>query len=124
MDFLQPATAHAFALYAAAAGGFTMLGLARDSWAGPWQPAGRDAWLAPLGLAALAASFGTGAPHTLRLLAGALLLTGLAILALSSRRADRPSPGRQVGVSFAWAAIVTSLVSALFLAPAASDMAT
>jgi uncharacterized membrane protein YecN with MAPEG domain len=124
MDFLQPATAQAFALYAAGAGGFTMLGLARDAWSGQFQPAGRDAWLAPLGLAALAASFGAGADASVRLMAGALLLTGLAILALSSRRADRPSPGRQVGVSFSWAAIVTSLVSALFFVPAASDMAT
>jgi len=120
MEFLQGATAPAFALTAAIAGAFTALGLARDAQRRISAGGGREALIAPLGLIALALAFSAGAGAKLRLLAGALLLTSLALLALASRR-DRNAPGRRVGLALGWAAIAIGFAGAFLPDEAAPD---
>ncbi len=111
MDFLQGATGPAFALTAGLAGLFAAVGLARDSQHRIAAGGGREALIAPLGLMALAAAYAIGASLQLRLLAGALLLTSLALLAFASRR-ERAAPGRRVGLAFGWAAIAIGFAGA------------
>ncbi len=120
MDFLQGATAPAFALTAGLAGALAAIGLARDAERRIAAGGGREALIAPLGLMALAAAFATGAGQQLRLLAGALLLTGLALMALASRR-DRAAPGRRIGLALGWAAIVIGFAGAFLPAASAPD---
>ena len=120
MDFLQGATAPAFALTAGLAGALAAIGLARDAERRIAAGGGREALIAPLGLMALAAAFATGAGQQLRLLAGALLLTGLALMALASRR-DRAAPGRRIGLALGWAAIAIGFAGAFLPAASAPD---
>ena len=120
MDFLQGATAPAFALTAGLAGALTAIGLARDAERRIAAGGGREALIAPLGLMALAAAFAAGAGQQIRLLAGALLLTGLALMALASRR-DRAAPGRRIGLALAWTAIVIGFAGAFLPAASAPD---
>lgn len=120
MEFLQGATAPAFALTAGLAGAFTAVGLARDAQRRIAGGGGREALIAPLGLMALAAAFAAGAGQQLRLLAGGLLLTSLALLALASRR-DHAAPGRRIGLALGWAAIAIGLAGAFLPASSAPD---
>jgi uncharacterized membrane protein YecN with MAPEG domain len=120
MEFLQGPTAPAFALTAAIAGGFTALGLARDAQRRISGGGGREALIAPIGLLALALAFSAGAAAALRLMAGALLMTSLALLALASRR-DRAAPGRRIGLMLGWIAIAIGLAGAFLPDAAAPD---
>lgn len=114
MTFANAAMAEAFALYAALGGAMIALGLLRDVGARVPEPAAREALIGAIGLAALFAAFMTQAMPQLRLAAGALLLTGLALLALAPRRPERRSPGRRVGYAAAWTGIALSLAGVLF----------
>lgn len=120
MEFLLGPTAPSFALTAALAGAFTALGLARDAQRRISAGSGREALIAPLGLMALAAAFAAGAGASLRLMAGALLLTSLALLALASRR-DRNAPGRRIGLALGWAAIAIGIAGAFLPGASAPD---
>lgn len=120
MEFLQGPLAPAFALTAAIAGGFTALGLARDAQRRISAGGGREALIAPFGLMALALTYSAGAAAALRLLAGALLMTSLALLALASRR-ERAAPGRQIGLMLGWLAIGIGLVGAFLPEASAPD---
>lgn len=120
MDFLATNAAPAFALTAGLAGAFTAIGLARDTQRRIAPGGGREALIAPLGLMALAAAFSAGAGSALKLMAGALLLTSLALLALASRR-ERAAPGRQIGLALGWIAIAVALAGAFLPAASAPD---
>jgi uncharacterized membrane protein YecN with MAPEG domain len=120
MDFLLGPNGATFALTAGLAGAFAALGLARDAQRRIAAGGGREALIAPIGLIALAAAFAAGAASSLRLLAGALLLTSLALLALASRR-DRSAPGRRIGLAFGWAAIAISFAGAFLPDASAPD---
>ena len=120
MEFLQGVTGQAFALTAGLAGAFAGIGLFRDMRAGMAPGAGREALIAPLGLMALIAAFAAGAGPALRLLAGALLMTGLALMALASRD-DRTAPGRRVGMALGWAAIAAGFLGAFLPDASAPD---
>lgn len=124
MDFGAPGDLQHFAFYAGVAGLLAALGLFRDRRARVGAPAGREGLYAPLGLVTLALAMAGGAPEPLKLLAGALLLSGLALLAVAPRRPDRPSPGRQVGAGLAWAAIAAALWGAFIPAVTAPPVAT
>lgn len=121
MTLATPELARAFALYAAIGGALVALGLLRDIRVG-LIVAGREAVVGAIGIVALLAAFSAGANETVRLFAGAMLLAGLAILALAPRRPERRSPGRQVGLIAAWAGICVALAGVLFqaLAPISS----
>ena len=112
LDFLQGPSVHAFALYAAAAGLAAVLGLVRDARSRTVPPARLEGMLVPLGLAALAAACAVGAPERIRLLAGALLLTGILLVSLAPRASDRRSAGRQIGLLCSWASVAVALASA------------
>ncbi len=120
MDFLQGATAPAFALTAGLAGLFAAVGLARDSRGGIAPGSGREALIAPLGLMALAAAFAAGAGQALRLMAGALLLTALVLLASASRQ-HRAAPARRIGLALGWAAVTVGFVGAFLPDASAPD---
>ena len=120
MEFLAGAAAPAFALTAGLAGALAAVGLARDSQSRIAPGAGREALIAPLGLMALAAAFAAGAGQALKLLAGALLLTGLALLALASRR-DRAAPARHIGLVLSWIGIAVAFAGAFLPAASAPD---
>ncbi len=120
MEFLATSAAPAFALTAGLAGAFAAVGLARDTQRRIAPGAGREALIAPLGLMALAAAFSVGAGSALKLMAGALLLTSLALLALASRR-ERAAPGRQIGLALGWLAIAVALAGAFLPAASAPD---
>ncbi|MFT3809443.1 MAG: hypothetical protein QM698_05945 [Micropepsaceae bacterium] len=120
MEFLLGANAPAFALTAAFAGAFAAVGLARDAQRRISAGSGREAFIAPLGLLALGAAFAAGAGTALRLMAGALLLTGLALMALASRR-ERAGPARQIGLVLAWTSIAVALAGAFLPAASAPD---
>lgn len=114
MAFAGPGTAQAFALYAGIGGALVAIGLLRDVRARIVAGAGREAVVGALGIAALLAAFAMPVIAPLRLMAGALLLSGLALLALAPRRVERPAPGRQVGLAAAWASICLALAGVLF----------
>jgi hypothetical protein len=112
MELGRPEDLQLFAFYAGAAGLLAGIGLLRDQRSRVPPPAGREGLFAPLGLLALAAAMAANVSPSLRLLAGALLLSGLALLAVAPRRPDRPSPGRQVGALLAYGAIAVALIGA------------
>ena len=120
MEFLAGISGSAFALTAGVAGAFAAVGLGRDTQHRIGPGAGREALIAPLGLMAVAAAYAGGAGQALKLMAGALLLTGLALLALASRR-ERAAPGRQIGLMFGWAAIAIGFAGAFLPAASAPD---
>ncbi|BCW90260.1 hypothetical protein sos41_34280 [Alphaproteobacteria bacterium SO-S41] len=124
MNFPNPADTQIFAFYAGAAGLLAAVGLMRDSRSRVAAPAGREGLLAPLGLAALAVAMMLSVAAPVRLLAGALLLAGLALLAVAPRRPDRPSPGRQVGATLAYAAIAVALIGAFIPLTATPSLST
>lgn len=124
MDFPNPADLQVFAFYAGAAGLLAAIGLVRDWRARVPVPAGREGVLAPLGLVALGVAMALSVSPQVRLLAGALLLAGLALLAIAPRRADRPSPGRQVGATLAYAAIAAALIGAFIPLAATPSLST
>ena len=124
MGFPNAADTRVFAFYAGAAGLFVTIGLIRDARSRVPGPAGREGLLAPLGLIALAIAMTLGVSSATRLLAGALLLAGLALLALAPRRLDRPSPGRQVGTMLAYAAAAIALISAFIPLHATPNLST
>lgn len=120
MEFLHGVTAPAFALTAGLAGLFAAIGLARDSQHRIAGGGGREALIAPLGLMALATAFAIGASQQLRLMAGALLLTSLALLAVASRR-NRTAPGRRIALALGWAAIAIGFAGAFLPDASAPD---
>ncbi|MBL9012372.1 MAG: hypothetical protein JNL56_14450 [Alphaproteobacteria bacterium] len=111
MIALDPAHLPALALYAGAIGVLGAIALARDALERRPPGAGREAVLAPLGLAALIAALAAGAPGWMRLLAGALVLTGLALSAAAPRDPGRASPGRRIGTLAATAGIAVGLAA-------------
>lgn len=120
MEFLQGPTAQAFVLTAGFAGAFAALGLARDAQRRIAAAGGREALLAPIGIITLALAYGAGASQALRLMAGALLLTSLALLAVASRR-DRAAPGRRIGLALGWASVAIGLAGAFLPDASAPD---
>ena len=124
MDFPGTADTQIFAFYAGAAGLLVTVGLMRDARSHVPGPAGREGLLGPLGLVALAIGMAVGISAPLRLLAGGLLLTSLALLAIAPRRTDRPSPGRQVGATLAYAAAAIALIGAFIPLSATPNLST
>lgn len=111
MEFLTGTLGAPFALYAGAVGVLTALALARRTAGAPDQ-ARPEAYLAPLGLAALAVAFATASATDVRLGAGALLLTGLVFLAAAPVRGEWAPPGRRLGQILIVLAIAVALAGA------------
>ncbi len=116
-----PADIAMLAFHAGAIGLAAAAALGRDALERRPPGSGRESLVATLAVAALVAALAAGAGSRLRLLAGALALTGLVLMAAAPRDPARPSPARRIGALCAAAGIAVALAASFLPAAAGSE---